>query len=424
MAAQEVFPQKKKRNVTYLAYSFEGGGAAVATNRLSSAMTSRGLSIKKIAAKDLEHSAGKQSAIARWIGFFGFLVEQIVLRVAGLKADTKLSANWFSQIRVRRTGGSCITHLHWIGNDTISLWQLQRVPGKLVITLHDEWWLAGIEHYDVGLRCAAKAVGKRNWLYRLLDRQTRFRKRRFLERRRGDLAFTVPSNYMKRRAFDAGLDRYGTIWVVPNCLSRGLATKCVSQGEGVPIARSDDGIVIVGSEAGHEKSPFVKGRDIWWALKDRIAQNLLALGKSDVTFVGFGGKSYSYKDDRGFWHVGEGWVSSEEKLALIFKKAAVVTVCSRCEAFGQVAMEAAAAARPVVAFEETGAEDVILNEVTGVLVENGDVDAMATATRRIASLDTEGWREMCLGAYARTRKAFSPDVVGRRLEHVYYSLEA
>jgi glycosyltransferase involved in cell wall biosynthesis len=62
----------------------------------------------------------------------------------------------------------------------------------------------------------------------------------------------------------------------------------------------------------------------------------------------------------------------------------VAVVPSTCEeAFGFVALEAAAAGRPVVAFESGGVPEVVLHDQTGIVVPKGDTAGLSEAVARL-----------------------------------------
>ncbi len=63
--------------------------------------------------------------------------------------------------------------------------------------------------------------------------------------------------------------------------------------------------------------------------------------------------------------------------------AAAVLVCSRCEAFGRIAVEAMAAGAPVVAADAGGLPEVVCDGETGLLYPPGNPDALAAAVTRL-----------------------------------------
>ncbi len=87
------------------------------------------------------------------------------------------------------------------------------------------------------------------------------------------------------------------------------------------------------------------------------------------------------------------------------------------EPFGIVAIEAAAAGKPVVASAIGGLRDIVVNGKTGLLVPPGDREALRAALARMLG-DSEMRARMGEAARARARD-FAPDVVVPRFEDAY-----
>ncbi len=93
------------------------------------------------------------------------------------------------------------------------------------------------------------------------------------------------------------------------------------------------------------------------------------------------------------------------------------------EGFGLSALEAMAAARPVVASRVGGLCELVVDGVTGRLVPPGDIDALvcciaelASDRQRLAFMGDEGWK--------RVRKHFSVELMARRTAELYDQLQA
>lgn len=84
-------------------------------------------------------------------------------------------------------------------------------------------------------------------------------------------------------------------------------------------------------------------------------------------------------------YVGE--VTREETKRLMAEARALLMPIVWEEPFGLVMVEAMAAGTPVVAFRRGAAPELIADGETGFLVPSGDVDAMAAAVQRVASID-------------------------------------
>ena len=92
-----------------------------------------------------------------------------------------------------------------------------------------------------------------------------------------------------------------------------------------------------------------------------------------------------------------GWIAPDAVPTLL-AGATVVPVPSIHEGFGLVALEAALAARPVVASRVEGIPEVVVDGETGILVPPGDPDALATA---LGALIADPARGRALGVRAR-----------------------
>lgn len=91
------------------------------------------------------------------------------------------------------------------------------------------------------------------------------------------------------------------------------------------------------------------------------------------------------------------------------------------EGFGMVYAEAAAAATPAIAFDHGGAREAIQHGLTGLLVEPGDVDALASALEVVLS-DEGAARQMGLGGHALARVEFNVQKQSGEVERLYSSL--
>jgi glycosyltransferase involved in cell wall biosynthesis len=92
------------------------------------------------------------------------------------------------------------------------------------------------------------------------------------------------------------------------------------------------------------------------------------------------------------------------------------------EPFGLVALETAAAGRPIVASNIGGLKTIVSHEETGLLVEPRDPRALATALSRLIA-DARLREQMGLAAAERARR-FSADIVVPQFEDAYQQVTA
>lgn len=91
------------------------------------------------------------------------------------------------------------------------------------------------------------------------------------------------------------------------------------------------------------------------------------------------------------------------------------------EGLPTVAMEAGVCARPVVGYRHSGIPEVISNGITGILVEEGDVESLAAALTSLTN-DTKQAHEMGLAALRRISEHFDASNQARKLEATYSSV--
>jgi glycosyltransferase involved in cell wall biosynthesis len=86
--------------------------------------------------------------------------------------------------------------------------------------------------------------------------------------------------------------------------------------------------------------------------------------------------------------------------------------------FPVVALETAAAGKPIIASRIGGLQDSVAHEESGLLVPPGDRAALADALRRLLT-DEELRTRMGAAAAARQKSLFSPDTVLPQYEEAY-----
>jgi len=106
-----------------------------------------------------------------------------------------------------------------------------------------------------------------------------------------------------------------------------------------------------------------------------------------------------------------------ERMESVFDRLSAVVITSSTESLPRVALEAMAAARPVVAFDVGGVSELVQDGVTGRLIRNGDLEAMADAVCRLVESPSEAAR-LGEGGRARVRQSFQLGPSMARIEAV------
>ena len=102
----------------------------------------------------------------------------------------------------------------------------------------------------------------------------------------------------------------------------------------------------------------------------------------------------------------------------VYRDADALLLPSRLEGFGLVALEAQACGVPVIATHGSALPEVIEDGVTGLLCPQDDVQAFATAARRLAE-NPVFWQHMGQAARARVENFFGIEVMVDRYIDIY-----
>jgi len=105
----------------------------------------------------------------------------------------------------------------------------------------------------------------------------------------------------------------------------------------------------------------------------------------------------------------EGFLPTDDLQRELGGCAAILMTPAWVEAFGNVAIEAMACGVPVIAYRRGGPAEIVVDGVTGFLVEPGDIGAMVAATRRLGEI--ERWR-----CRWHVEEHYSTDALARRVD--------
>jgi phosphatidylinositol alpha-1,6-mannosyltransferase len=129
--------------------------------------------------------------------------------------------------------------------------------------------------------------------------------------------------------------------------------------------------------------------------RERLEHKARALGIDDrVTFTGF---------------------LSEATIAELYRRCAAFAMPSRGEGFGLVYLEAMRAGKPVLAARGSAAEEIVVDERTGLLVDPDDREELRAALARLVDHPGEA-RRMGETGFDRWRKEFGIEKFRERLE--------
>ena len=300
-----------------------------------------------------------------------------------------------------------IVHLHWLGDNTLSIEEIGEIPQRIVWTLHDFWPFCGAEHYlhyDLKNMILSderykNGYTKNNKSYfdkgRDINKKTWLRKKRHWQKK---IDIVCPSKWMYESAKQSLLMKDWDLNIIPHP---------IDLNEWLPVEKKlarkilnlkANKVYILFNAFGVTSDPR-KGSNLLF----KAILHLHSLIKSPllkkIEILVFGQSSPKNVPKLGFPIKYFGRLNDEISLRLIYSAADLMVAPSIQEAFGLTASESQACGTPVVAFGSSGLMDVIDHEVTGHLANPFDYLSLANSIKWVL----ENSSELKLGINARKR---------------------
>lgn len=137
--------------------TLNSGGAAIAASRLHLAMLERGVESHYVCVHKLEDGPNVHvlpvGALWRRLYLFLTRLSRVVWRFSLLRKPISINIiPLFGLERLIRRINPDVVHVHWINADVCTFGQLARLKGRLVLNLHDLYWLKGpfLLPHDIG----------------------------------------------------------------------------------------------------------------------------------------------------------------------------------------------------------------------------------------------------------------------------------
>ena len=326
-----------------------------------------------------------------------------------------------------RRGEIDLVHLHFLGDDTLSIEEIGKLSIPLVWTLHDQWAFCGAEHYTspplpgesassdvrfaLGYTTASRPSHESG---PDLNRRTWLRKRSVWRR---PIQIVCPSTWMADCSRRSVLMADWPITVVPYPIDVQVWSPFdQSQARALLQLHQDRPLVLFGAVGGINDSR--KGADLLLHALQLLRSQVAGTALERLELVVFGQSRPLNPPSFGFPIHYSGRLHDDLSLRLLYAAADVMVVPSRQEAFGQTASEAHACATPVVAFRTGGLVDIVDDRSTGALAEPFEPESLAAAIRWVLE---DPQRRQQLGAAARQRaeRLWDPARVAGQYAEVY-----
>lgn len=307
-----------------------------------------------------------------------------------------------------------LLHLHWVGHGFISSKFLRKIKNKkIVLTLHDYYFITGGCHIPGECKKYTKSCVNCPAQTKVFDLPFHNFKQKESLYKEKEIYATVPSKAMADKVGESYLGTFfKEVLVVPNPIDT-FTYKSISldlsQEQLFSKLPKDKKFILFVSNNLIDPN---KGFDLLLASL-RIVKNL-----EDICLITIGNNSSQISDRIEFSHFHFGEITSTEDMIKIYNLAYLTLVPSRFESFSQVTVEAMACGSPVIAFNSSGPSEIIINDVTGFLVESFSVENYAEKIDDI--IKNENLRDS-LSNESRKRviNQYSYEAIGKMMKDFY-----
>ena len=362
--------------IAVLCNSDSTGGAAIATARLTSALSKHGADAQMIVlhkntnnlrVEEAGSDFGKKFAFyAERLGIFlrnGFKKENL-FKVSTASTGIKLAEN-----PTIKEADAII--LSWINQGMLSLDELKKLikTGKPIIwQMHDMWCFTGICHHAFGCDYYTQECGKCKFLNsnRVGDLSHSVWKKKKDIYDNSHIQFVAVSNWLKNRAKESSLLRDLPVVTIPVPFP-------IEEYPVLSASNQRNKIIMVAARLDDN----VKGLDIAIDALNILKDKFPAIAEHyEIIFVG-DIRNKSMLDSLKFPYRHYGTVSDTKKLRQLYAQSAVVLSSSRYESLGMTLIEGQACGAVPVSFERGGQGDIISDGSTGYIAKYEDATDLA-----------------------------------------------
>lgn len=334
--------------VLIASYSDLAGGAAIAAYRLNEALSQRNDVDSEMVVsykvsennKVFEVSNGLEKLTRRIKNFVSNLIVRMIPDDNGMRTVSLFGSALYRYII---NSNASVVNVHWVNWESLSIFQVSRLNKKIILTLHDMWWLCGTEHYCSVTENSPFISGYNSSNAHIIDRVVWSLKRRLLNH---NIIVVTPSNWLSQCAMNSKLFRGHKVLTIANAIDttvfRPMSKKEARANLGLPTKR-----ILVGFGAVGGRHDPRKGFDLLVQALNKlgIIVECVILGEETDDTQNFIG-------DTKLHFIGKTDVTST--IVDFYNSIDVMVVPSRQEAFGQTASEAISCGVPVSCFKTSG----------------------------------------------------------------------
>ena len=410
--------------VLHISHSDGKSGAGIAASRIHEALyNNKNLDKSNLQVNrkfnNIPNTFYKKTIFQKGLIFIKIYVERLLIKLINYRDMNFHSISSFPSKFDSRINKSDfeIVNLHWVQHEMISIEAIGRIKKPIVWTLHDAWAFLSTNHYPKNnfKNDASNSYKNKIIFSYFIDQWCLRRKKKYWKEK---MQIVCPSNWLAKQAISSDLMKDWEVSVIPNPLNisifKPLEKKSARKLLNIPTDKKK--LLAFGAIDG--VMDIRKGGDLLL----KTIENLYELNK-DFSLITFGKSCAIFKDkDFNIISYDQGFISKEEKLAIIYSAADILIMPSRIESFGQVASESMACGTPVIGFNTTGIKDIIDDDINGFLINNFDCYEMASKTNFL--LNNENLiKNFQIKCREKALKKWSYEVVSDQYIKLYKSMK-
>ncbi len=319
------------------------------------------------------------------------------------------SVGWIGAVNAKWINKSNfdIVHLHWINGGLISIREIGLIEKPIVWSMLDMWPFLGVNHYENFNKEARWVKGYsevgRPENYRGID-LNKINSGKKKSSWNSRITFIAPGHWLRGQAQASSILKGKEVLVIPPALDTNKFTPSVDKKSNV---RGNRFTIGYGGALATRK-----GWPLFQKFLNTFSGNLV-----DSKIITFGSEPSEEFNSPYYDVLQMGKNKSEDELKMIYQQLDVLIFPSTVEAYGLIAQEAQSCGVPVICISNTGAEDVIIPNVTGLAIVN-TINALTEAIE-IYKQNQDFLKSSSFRARLHAESSWSYDVVSKQIGSLY-----
>ena len=419
-------------NILHIAYSDIGGGAARAAYRIHKSLLAKkesfGLQSKmRVINKLTQDNTVNGNRPTYESTFWRFIRPSLLIRYYKgftLGKRTAFSVAWpktglGKEINDTKTD---IVHLHWLGNDTLSIEEIGKIEHPMVWRLPDMWAFCGAEHYVTPPPYVDERFAEGYTSYNRPPMEKGKDLNLIVWERKmkswiKPIHIVCPTNWLADCVKRSALMKDWPVTVIPTAMDlnkwkpydKNIARTVLNLPQDIPL-------VLFGAMGG-TLDPR-KGADLLLEAIFNLKQKPSHQKISEIQLLVFGQDEPEEVLNLGFPIRYFGHLYDDLSLALLYSAADVMIVPSRQDNLPGTALESLACGTPVVAFDIGGLPDIVNHRENGWLSKPFDTQDLAEGILWIIE-DDDRYKKLSNNAREHVIKNYDPEKIAQQYKQVY-----